>query len=261
MSLAIPILIILGGLGFVVLTDVFRWAQDRLRRQRHELAVQTKMVLVVTGVLLLLGTLFVLGWEHDNPETLGPLSPGGKVLAAFFQGTVPRTAGFNSVPIGSLREATLFFMMMLMFVGASPGGTGGGVKTTTFGVVALAVWSTIRGRSDVELFGRRLRRQVVDRSLAIVASALFLITTVVLILAGTERAPLLSIMFETFSAFGTVGLSMGLTPQLSPAGKLIIAATMFAGRVGPLTLAVALARIQGRADRPFRYPEERIMVG
>lgn len=260
-SLSIPLLIILGGLGFVTLTDIHQWLRGRLRGQRHELSVQTRMVLVVSGVLILLGTLFVLVWEHDNPETLGPLTPHGKLLAAFFQGTVPRTAGFNSVPIGSLRDATLFFMIMLMFVGASPGGTGGGVKTTTFGVVALAVWSTIRGRSDVELFGRRLGRQVVDRSLAIVASALFLITTVILILAGRERAPLLPIMFEVFSAFGTVGLSTGLTPHLSLAGKLIIAATMFAGRVGPLTLAVALARIQGRGERPFRYPEERVMVG
>lgn len=253
-------LIIVGGIGFTVSMDLLRFARDRRKGRPSHLSLHTKLVLTLTAVLLTLGTTLVLLWEYNNPNTLGPLSPAAKVLNAFFMGTVPRTAGFNSVPMAGLREVTLFFLIMLMFVGASPGGTGGGVKTTTFGIVAMSVLSTIRGREEVEVFGRRLTREARERSLALIAIALFLITAIILILDVTEGAPILPVMFETVSAFGTVGLSMGLTSDLTAFGKLIIALTMFAGRVGPLTLVLALARARA-AQRPVRFPEERIMVG
>ncbi len=256
-------LIILGGIGFVVIVDVLHYAVER-RRGNHtaRLSLHSKVVLIMSGGLLALGTLLILLWEYGNPATLGPLPFGQKLLAAFFQATVPRTAGFNTLPLASLTQATLFFMVMLMFVGASPGGTGGGVKTTAFSMVILAVLSTIRGKPDVEIFGRRLNREAVSRSLAIMAIALFWVTATVLVLDVTEQAPIFNIGYEVMSAFGTVGLSLGLTPHLTVAGKLIIALTMFIGRVGPLTLAVALARVQRRGrEQPFRYPVDRIIVG
>lgn len=259
--LTIAFLIIAGGLGFTVTVDLTRLGRERLAGGIHHLSLQTKLVLGLTGFLLLLGTILILFWEGGNPETLGGMNPWAKVLNAFFMATVPRTAGFNSVPMPSLRETTLFFMIMLMFVGASPGGTGGGVKTTTFGVVAMSVWSTIRGRREVDLFGRRVSHEVVGRSLAIVAISLFIVTTGILVLDFTEQKPLLPVMFEVMSAFGTVGLSVGLTPELTTAGKLILSVIMFAGRLGPLTLALALAQTAPPARAAVRFPEERIMVG
>ncbi len=258
--LTFALLIITGGMGFTVLADLIRLAWDRTAGRRHVLSVQTRFVLTLSGLFLLLGTVLVLLWEGDNPDTLGGLGPGAKVLNAFFMATTTRTAGFNSVPVPGLREVTLFFFLILMFVGASPGGTGGGVKTTTFGVVAMAVWATIRGRPDVVIFGRRMAREVVDRSLAIVAISLSLVTAAVLVLGVTERAPLLPLLFEAVSAFGTVGLSVGITPELSDAGRLVIALTMFVGRLGPLTLAMALARPEV-VPQPIRYPTEKVMVG
>lgn len=260
-TLLIAGLFIFGGLGFVVWVDVAGFINARRRGRSHTLSVQTKMVLFVSGILLLLGTFLVLVWEFDNPATLGPMSIGDRVAAAFFQAATPRTAGFNSMPVAGLREVTLFFFILLMFVGASPGGTGGGVKTTTFAVMMLSVWTTIRGKTDVEVFGRRLGRASVDRALAIVTSGVVWVTLVVLILERIEGAPFLMVLFEAMSAFGTVGLSMGLTPELSDAGKLLIALTMFIGRVGPVTLAVALSQAQARRDPFIRLPEERMMVG
>ncbi len=258
--LTISGLLILGGLGFVVINDIYRYVQARRTKIRAVLSLQTKLVLLLSGLLIVLPAAVIFVIEYRNPETLGPLSLGGKVLNAYFQAATARTAGYFSIPQGGLTQATLFITVLLMFIGASPGGTGGGVKTTTFGVLALSVWSTIRGKRDVELFGRRLRDGAVDRSLAIIASSLFLVTIVSLILSVTENAPFLSILFEATSAFGTVGLSTGLTPELTPVGKVIVALVMYAGRVGPVTLAVALWQAQER-QRLIRLPEERIMVG
>lgn len=260
-NLVVAGLVILGGLGFVVIIDVWRFLLERKKGQHYHMSVQTKLVLAISGGLLLLSTVLILFWEWNNPNTLGPLSPGHKLLAAFFQAVVPRTAGFNSVPIAGLREVTLFFMVMLMFVGASPGGTGGGIKTTTFGIIIMTVWNSVKGRREVELFGRRMPREMTDRSLAIAAISLFWVTSVILILSVSESGPILAVIFETMSAFGTVGLSMGLTPDLTTFGRLIIVLTMFLGRVGPLTLTVVLANAHGREGPPVRHPEERIMVG
>lgn len=257
----IAFLIIAGGLGFTVAVDLGRLLRERFVGGIHHLSMQTRLVLGLTTLLLALGTALILFWEGGNPETLGGMSPGAKVMNAFFMATVPRTAGFNSVPMPSLRETTLFFMILLMFVGASPGGTGGGVKTTTFGVLIMSVMSTIRGRTEVNLFGRRVSGEVVRRSLAIVVISLFLVTTGILVLDFAEQKPLLPVMFEVMSAFGTVGLSVGLTPELTPSGKLILSAIMFAGRLGPLTLALALAQAGPPVRPAVRFPEEKIMVG
>ncbi|MGB9825918.1 MAG: potassium transporter TrkG, partial [Desulfofundulus sp.] len=197
----------------------------------------------------------LLEWGHILRDL--PLS--GKVLASYFQAVTPRTAGFNTVDIGRLHSATQFLIIILMFIGASPGSTGGGIKTTTFALLGITLCSLSRGKEDVEVFRRRIPPWQVYKALSVTLWAILLVSTVTLLLNVTEGGDFLAALFETVSAFGTVGLSMGLTPHLSPAGRVAIILTMFAGRVGPLTLAYAFA--QRRRKTAIRYPEEKIMVG
>ncbi len=260
-NLVVTGLIILGGLGYPVLADLVLLARAGRRGRPHRLSLQTRMVLAVTGFLLVAGTLLIYLWERGNPATLGPLPEGSRWLAAWFQAVTARTAGYNTVSVAALSQASAFFLIMLMFVGASPGGTGGGVKTTALGVIALAVRSVVRGERDIALGARRVRREALDRALAVTALALFWVTAVILVLASLEDEPLLPLAFEAMSAFGTVGLSLGVTPELSDAGKLLVALTMFLGRLGPVTLAAAIARRQAAAQPLVQLPEERVMIG
>lgn len=250
-NLSVTTLIILGGLGFSVVMDLSRF------RRTKKLSVHSKMVLLISSILILGGMVIFSVLEWSN--VLAALPLGGKLWAAYFQGVAPRTAGFNTVDIAGLKTATQFLIIILMFIGASPGSTGGGIKTTTFGLLATAVWSLSKGREDVELFRRRIPAWQVYKALAIVLLGIALVTIVTLILSVTEKADFLSVLFETVSAFATVGLSMGLTPKLSEFGKVLIILTMFAGRLGPLTLAFALT--QRRNKNTIRYPEEKILVG
>lgn len=252
-SLTIASLIVLGGLGFSVLMDILHY---RCTRRLH---LHTKVVLVTTAILIALGTILILAIESDNPDTLGRLPFGSKLLAAYFQAVTPRTAGFSTVNIGALRPATIFLVILLMFIGASPGSTGGGIKTSTFAVLILAVRSVVRGRNDVDVFERRLPTGSVLRALAITMISAALVFTGAIILAVSEGKSLPEVLFETVSAFGTVGLSMGITPTLSTLGRLVIIFIMFAGRVGPLSIALALA--QKQQANGVRFPEERVMLG
>lgn len=251
-TLCVTTLIILGGIGFSVIVDLVR----RLKEPVH-LTLHTKMALSVTGLLILVGTVFIFILEYDN--TLQNLSPLGKVLASYFQAVTSRTAGFNTIDIGALHSATQFFIILLMYIGASPGSTGGGIKTTTFGTLLVSVWSMIRGKADTDVFKRRVGQEQVFKSLAIMFMASALVVIVSLLLSITEKADFLALLFETTSAFGTVGLSMGVTPKLTSLGRILIITTMFLGRVGPLTLAFALSRARRKSH--MRYPEEKIMVG
>ncbi len=246
-------LIILGGIGFSVIVDTYT------RRNWRKFSLHTKVVLSTTAILLLVGAAGVFLSEYNNAKTLAPLSLPVKVLASWFQSVTPRTAGFNTLDIISLRSTTQFLLIILMFIGASPGSTGGGIKTVTFGTLVSAVWAMIRGREDVELFERRLPREIIYRSITITAAALALVISVTMFLTVTEKAEFLTVLFETTSAFGTVGLSMGITPKLTVLGKLAITLTMYAGRVGPLTVAYAVAQKQQKAL--YRLAEEKIMVG
>lgn len=247
-------LIIVGGLGFTVILDLWN------RRSGGRVNLHTRIVLLVSGILIILGAVAVFALEYNNPKTLGPLSPSGKLLGALFHSITPRTAGYNSLVTGDLYPATLFLTVILMFIGASPASTGGGIKTTTFSAIALAVWATVRGKAEVKVFERRLARDVIDKSLAISSIAWAMVTVFSIILLAVEGTGLLETLFEVTSAFGTVGLSTGLTPKLSVFGKLLITATMYIGRVGPLTMAVALAqRTSSRCN--IHYPEGRILVG
>lgn len=250
-NLSVTTLIILGGLGFTVIADLYR--TRRLRR----LSLHSRLVLLITLVLLVLGTLLISALEWSG--TLSQLTPGAKIMAAYFQSVTTRTAGYNTLDIAALHSSTQFLMIILMFIGASPGSTGGGIKTATFFVLGLAVISQVRGKEDAEIFGRRVPKFSIYKSLSIMSMAIALVISVTLLLTITEGADFLTVFFEAVSAFATVGLSMGLTPQLTDAGKLLIIATMFMGRLGPLTVAYALA--QRRKRVLYRLPEENIIVG
>jgi trk system potassium uptake protein TrkH len=248
-SLTVMGLVILGGLGFTVLFD--------LRERR--LSLHSRTVLLTTAALIG-GTALLIGLlEFRNLQTLGALPWPARVLATLFQAITPRTAGFNTVPTAVLGESTLALLLVLMFIGASPGGTGGGIKTTTFIVPLAVIWSSIRGTPEPVLLGRRLPETVVYKAVTLALLAVAFIMVMSILLTLSEGTHFLPALFETTSAFGTVGLSTGLTPSLSPIGRLIVIVTIFSGRVGLLTLAFGLTR---RLRQPaIRFPEGRIYVG
>ncbi len=261
-NVVITTLFIVGGLGFAVLLDVYfnfflRGNGNHVGKSR--LTLHTRLVLRLTLALLVFGTVFIFLVEASNPATLRPLGLTDRLLASFFQAATPRTAGFNTLPIAEMQAPTLLLLMIFMFIGASPGSTGGGIKTTTFGSLVLAVWATVTGRHDIVVNEKRLARDIVERALAITMISLGLIFTSTMVLLITEKGRFLPILFESMSAFGTVGLSMGVTQNLSVAGRVVVILTMFIGRVGPLTMAEALARRRRKGE--LRYPEERITVG
>lgn len=245
--------IVSGGLGFIVLSDLIEF------RQRRKISLHSKVVLSMTGCLILIGALVIFIFEFTNSKTLEPLHWGGKIWSSFFQAVTPRTVGANSLDIGSMRQATLFFIIILMFIGASPNSTGGGIKTTTFTILIGAVISMVRGRSDLVLFRYRLAEERVFKAVTVTMLCLFLVVFVAMILSTTEDASFLSILFEATSAFGTVGLSMGLTTKLTVFGKIVISLTMFAGRLGLLTLVYALG---SKNDKElYRHPEGKMIIG
>ncbi|MGE5552193.1 MAG: TrkH family potassium uptake protein [Bacteroidota bacterium] len=253
-SLTIPGLFIIGGLGFPVLQEFYR-----LRRQKQRLSLHTRLVLRVTVALIVIGTALLLFFEASNPATMRSLNWGSRVLSAFFQSTTPRTAGFNTLNIGAMRNGSLFLLVMFMFIGASPSSTGGGIKTTTFGVLMATIIATIRGYDEVGLAKRRLPKDLVFKAMTITALAAALIILDTLILTFTEKAAFIQILFEVTSAFGTVGLSTGITPALTDLARVLIVLTMFVGRLGPLTVAAALA--QGKQPAPVDHIEDRVMIG
>ena len=246
-------LILSGGLGFVVLSDLAEY------RKTKRLSLHTKVAVTTSLVLVAVGTVAIFALEFTNHATLAGLGYGEKLLASFFQAVVPRSSGVSTLDIGAMSQAAQFLIVILMFIGASPGSAGGGIKTTTFAVLAGAVWSMIRGREDVVLFRYRLAQERVYKALTITLFALAVLVAGTMALSAAENRQFLVILFEAASAFGTVGLSMGLTPELSPAGKIIVMLLMFIGRMGPLTLAYALGTRQGRSR--YRYAEGKIIIG
>jgi trk system potassium uptake protein TrkH len=230
----ITTLIIFGGIGFIVIFDI------RNNLKWSKLSLHSRVVILTTLILILVGTLVIGAFEWNNPGTLKSLSLRGKLLGAYFQSVTPRTAGFNTIPIGRMRPSTLLFTILLMFIGASPGGTGGGIKTVTFVVLLAAVRATIFGYDNVEIFRRSLYWDAVRKAWAVLFLSLSLITLSWLVMLLTESAPPLNILFEIVSGFGTVGLSTGITPSLSVMGRIIIILNMFLGRVGTVVFGFAL---------------------
>jgi len=247
-------LIILGGISFMVVADVINV------RRFGRLLLDSKIVLVTTLGLLVLGTVVILLTEYGNADTLGPMSVPYKLLNAFFHSVTPRTAGFSSINIGGMAAYSQFFTILLMFVGGAAGSTAGGIKVNTFGMLVATIWSTIRGKEHAGAFGREFANQQIHRALALVMLALTLIFIVVFVLTITDKGfGFLKLLFETVSAFGTVGLSTGITPDLSVAGRLIITAVMFIGRLGPLILVLSLT--QRQQPSAYRYPQDEVRIG
>lgn len=268
LQLTIAALIIFGGLGFAVYQELLqRWRYRSLRRT--PLSLHSRIVLSMTVLLLGVGTVSILVTEWTNPHTLGALSLPEKFLAGFFQSATLRTAGYSTLDFGAMRSITLLLAGMWMFIGAAPGGTSGGVKVTTFAVMLATVTASLRGRSDVEIFGRRLATETVYRaqvlifvSLAVVVAGVFLLTFTEpdgLIAAGIKENLFVRLQFEVLSAFGTTGVSTGITSYLSHPGRIILIVIMFIGRLGPITAATALAAPQSQPRR--RLPEEEIALG
>ncbi|MCG8500281.1 MAG: TrkH family potassium uptake protein [Firmicutes bacterium] len=253
-NLTIMALVIIGGLGFYVWNNIYK------AKNVNDLKLHTKLVLLISAVLLAGGFIFFFLLEFNNPDTLKPLSLGDKVLAAMFQSVTTRTAGFNTLPLSDLTNASKFMTIVLMFIGGSPGSTAGGIKTVTAGVLLFAVISVIRRSDDTELFRRRLHYSVVLRALSVVVISIGIVLGTTVILSIFESASFIEIFFEAVSAFGTVGLSLGMTPSLSTVSKLTLIGTMFLGRVGVFTMALALVA-KGKKNRKLRYPEGKIMVG
>ena len=247
-------LIILGGISYTVLVEVFRGHRPR----RYSL--DTKLVLVVSALLWALGLGVIFGSEFFNEHTLGKLPLGGKVFTAFFHSVSARTAGFSTVDFGQSGDFTNLFVVALMFIGGAAGSTAGGIKINTFAVLMVAVFSSIRGRLHAEAFGREIPHVQVHRALAIAVLGLLLIGAVVLFLTLYEKdIPFPKLLFQTVSAFGTVGLSTGIMGEMSLAGKVLIIIAMFVGRLGPLTLALALA--PGEEREVYRFVQERVKIG
>lgn len=253
-SLPLCVLVVAGGLGFPVLFELRReWRTPR------KWSMHTKIVTTSYAALLALGALMFWALEWTNPKTLGPMSVAGKAVAGFFQGVQPRTAGFNSVPTGELNRETLLGSDVLMFIGGGSAGTAGGIKVTTFTVLLFVIWSEVRGDRSVTAFGRRIPRTAQRQALTVA------LLSVAAVVAGTGALLLLTeftldqVLFEVVSAFATVGLSTGITAQVGTAGQLLLAGLMFLGRLGPVTLASALA-LRSRS-RLYDLPYERPIIG
>lgn len=260
-NIVIAVLILSGGVGFIVISDIYKYAQGRVFR----LSAHSKISLVVTGVLLSIGMIYILVFESGNPKTLGTMTWGERILAAFFQSVTARTAGFNTIDISGLTIPSMLLVIFLMYVGASSGSTGGGIKTSTFGVIIISLWSTLRGRTDVVVYKRRLPSEVVTKAFLIASLAALTIAFMNLLIILFEKRDFLSGLFEVVSAFGTVGLSVGdggtrsLSALFSPAGRLVIILAMFIGRLGPLTVGAATLRSVEVVRT--RRPEEKVLIG
>ncbi|HPP07316.1 MAG TPA: potassium transporter TrkG, partial [Syntrophorhabdaceae bacterium] len=256
-------LIVLGGIGFFVHFDMLSYFTSNKKKKR--LSLHTKIVLITTVSLICIGALFFYLFERSYAIKDLPLST--QILVSFFQSITARTAGFNTVDIGRLTNDTILLLMMLMFIGASPGSTGGGVKTTSFALLIIMLWNRLTGSDEVNVMNRTISRDLISKTVSIIFASVFsivIITSLLLFMADknihfSNRNLFIEYLFETISAFGTVGLSMGITPHMNDIQKVIVTIMMFAGRVGPLTLAFSLSIKPKKAL--IKYAEEDIMVG
>ncbi len=251
--LTLAALFIVGGIGFMVMIDVVK------KRRFRNLVLHSKLVLYTTGILILGGTILIYLLEINNGQTLGNMGLLPGIMNAFFQAVTPRTAGFNSITISSMTMASQFVIIMLMFIGASPGSTGGGIKTTTFATMIAGTVTILSQRKDVVLYNRKIPEAQINKVYLILVISLGVIMLNTFLLCISEQAEFLEIFFEVVSAFGTVGLSMGITTELSNVGRAIIIVTMFIGRLGPATVAFAIARDRKKTE--IGFPEEKIILG
>lgn len=264
--LTVALLIILGGIGFPVAYELGQQLKKRKEHNRFRLSLHSRLVLLTTGILIFGGTALLFGIEYNDALEKLPLSTG--LLASFFQSVTSRTAGFNTLELTSLTNASLLILIILMFIGASPGSCGGGIRTTTFALLFGLLWNRLKGKSRVHLFHRTVPEEIISRAIFIVLLAgglIILLTTLVLLVENGNtpflrvKGGLMEILFEVVSAFGTVGLSLGITPKLEPASKLLLILAMYLGRVGILSLGYSIARKEEKY--PITYGEEGVMTG
>jgi trk system potassium uptake protein TrkH len=251
-NLTLVALIVLGGLGFPVLVNLYHY------RQVRRLTLHSKLVLVTSATLVLMGVLSVAFLEWTNPATLGGEPTAIRLWESLFQGVTPRTAGFSTVDYAQMRESTLFLQIGLMFIGTAPASTGGGVKVTTLALLVLLLLAQVRGQEEVSAFGRRISRQLIQKMLVVLSISALVVTLATLAIMISDGLRLVPAIFEVTSAFGTVGLSLQVSQELSTFAKLVIIGVMFFGRVGPITLVLALA---ARKPRGYSYPQEDIAIG
>lgn len=251
-NVLISMLFIIGGIGFTVVMDISQ------KKTFHRWALHTKLMVGGTLILNTVAMIVIFALEYNNPGTLGNMSLHDKLLASYFSAVTPRTAGFNTLNYGEFEDPTLLFTMLLMFIGGGSASTASGIKVTTFVVVVLATISFLQSRREPEIFGRSIRIETVIRSLAITTISVLLVGLFLFLLTVTEKIPFLPLAFEVVSAFGTVGLSMGITGELSDLGEILLSLVMFTGRIGPLTLFFILMKPH---KENYRYPYDTVFTG
>ena len=274
--LTIMFLIIIGGLGFTVWDDIITNIKNK--KKIHNLTVHTKIVLLITAILLLFGTIFTFILECDNMQTMNGDSLGTKILKSAFQSTTLRTAGFYSIPQSELTSVSKLLSICLMFIGGSPASTAGGIKTVTLGVIILLVINYIKGRQEINIFSRKISTNAINRAIVVIGISIFIVIMAISMLLITENfekeknmdiqhsedinLSIVDIVFEVVSAFATVGLTLGITTQLSFAGKIIVILLMIIGRLGPITISIALFKKHKEAKQSkAQYPYGNILIG
>ncbi len=268
-NLVITSLIVVGGIGFAVWRDTYLKLKYRLSpslKRKYRFSLHSKLALVYTVFFLLFGTLYFFAYEFSNPMTLGPLSTGHKLLAAWFQSVTLRTAGFFTISQAGLNEGSKLFSSLFMIIGGSPGGTAGGMKTVTVSILMLSTWSALKGESRINAFGKSLPGNALQKALTVAVAMLCLWAVGALVLSFTESGiayahSAVDVMFETSSALGTVGLSTGLTMNLTGLGKLVLILLMYIGRIGPLTLVLSVAHRTNTANERIQFPNEEVLIG
>lgn len=262
LNLVVTGLVLFGGIGYGVILELFIWSRDRIERNPKKMifSLNFKVAVSTTIALLILGTIAFFLIEVKNPATFGALSLPNQILTAWFQAVTPRTAGFNTIDISKMTTAGLFLTIALMFIGASPGGTGGGIKTTTFRVLTSCTKAILQGKEEVFLYERSVDISLILKAVGVaVGSVATVILATILIALTDPKVSLIQILFEVVSAFATVGLSTGITASITAAAKLILVMTMYIGRVGILLLMAAL--LGDPKPSLVRYPEENLIVG
>ncbi|MEV0220763.1 potassium transporter TrkG [Streptomyces sp. NPDC050704] len=258
-TLPIAAAVILGGIGFPVLLELLRHRNRARTTGRRRWSLHFRLTVITTAVLLFTGTLLTCVLEWTNDGTLGPFDWHKKILAGFFHSAMSRTAGFNSVDIGAMTDATLLLTCMLMFIGGGSAGTAGGIKVSTFAVLGAAMFAEVRGEPTSAVMGRRLAPHVLRQALTVALAGVGFVMTATLALLAVVDKPFEEVLFESVSAFGTVGLSTGITADLPTVGQLVVILLMFVGRLGPVTMVSALALRERK--RRYELPEERPVIG
>lgn len=252
--MVISALIIIGGLGFTV------WSELYNNKSLKRVSLHSKMAILMTTILVLGGTLLMFLFENNNINTISNMSFGDKVMNSFFASVTPRTAGFNSIPTDGMTTAGQFLTIILMFIGGSPGSTAGGIKTTTIGILIVTVICVIRGREDSEVFKKRFSKDLVYKAFTLLFIGVSLVIVVTMLMSYTEKgASFMEVFYETVSAFGTAGLSLGLTSKLSTIGRILMILMMYLGRVGPLTVVLSITK--KKLNSGVKYPEGKILIG